>query len=59
MSWTQPICGGCWDKENPERPVPATMMPDMRHQEMCCMCGQTTGEGIYVRKDPKTVNYPS
>ena len=55
MSWTQPQCFECWDKDNPDkRPhvlVGATL-------EICCDCGKATYAGIYTRKDPKTVKFP-
>lgn len=55
-SWTQPVCDECWAKENPDR-VPVRLIHPER--ERCCMCGKATTSGIYVRKHPATVPYPT
>lgn len=55
MSWTQPQCNECWDKENPTRRATVLIHPDY---EICCDCGRETFSGIYTRKDPRTVNFP-
>lgn len=61
-SWTQPLCGDCWvAEERGRRPDPEGMGHGRYgtvHEEVCCMCGQTTTLGIYVRKDPDRVPYP-
>lgn len=58
MTWTQPLCRACWDKERPhDRPYP--MAERFRVQETCCLCGQSTDAGIYVRRDPKAVPFPT
>lgn len=56
MGWTQPVCQTCWDRENPDREAITIKLPD---QEVCCLCGNETADGIYVRKDPSTVPYPA
>jgi hypothetical protein len=56
MSFTQPICDNCWDKENPDRRSPRHMEGEI---EQCCLCGESTRSGIYIRRDPKTVPYPN
>lgn len=56
MGWTQPICQRCWDQENPGREAHVLTEAD---PEVCCICGGETVDGIYVRKDPKTVAYPA
>ncbi len=58
MGWTQPQCGPCWMKENPGRQATA-LIHDVREDEICCTCGMVTHSGIYVRKDPKLVPYPT
>ena len=58
MSWTQAICVTCWLKENSNR-KPAKVTEGVLCSEKCCMCGETTKAGIYVRKDPNTVPYPT
>lgn len=56
MTWTQPLCQACWDKERPhDQPVRITP-PET---EVCCMCGQETRDGIYARYNPAAVPYPA
>lgn len=55
-NWTQPICSICWGKRKPGR-EPTRVNKD-RLAEKCCDCGAGTQEGIYLRVDPKTVNFP-
>lgn len=56
MGWTQPVCQKCWDRENPGRKAITIRVPD---REACCLCGNETVDGIYIRKDPNTVPYPA
>lgn len=56
MTWTQPICQTCWNRENPGRKPVTLRDPE---PETCSTCGNETVDGIYVRKDPKTVPYPA
>lgn len=56
FDWSQPICAWCYDKRHPRR-VPYHLTDPMR--EVCCDCGNVTGEGIYVRVDPATVDHPT
>jgi hypothetical protein len=56
MSWTQPVCVPCWDRDNPDRPAPDR--GDVGALEQCCKCGTMTRSGIYIRIDPATVSYP-
>lgn len=58
MNWTQPICEICYDLRYPGR-LPTTLLPSHRETELCCDCGFTTTSGIYVRVDPRTVEYPA
>lgn len=55
MTWTQPVCADCFERENPGR-QPVRMVD--ADSERCCLCGSMTFAGIYVRKDPKLVPYP-
>jgi hypothetical protein len=55
MSWTQPICGECWERENPGRKPVRVIDGDT---ERCCHCGTLTTNGIYTRVDPTTVAFP-
>jgi hypothetical protein len=55
MSWTQAVCEDCWDTWSPGRD-PVRMVKPMT--EVCCVCGEKTKSGIYVRADPKTVPHP-
>ena len=56
MSWTQPQCDKCWMLENPAREAVRLTMPTL---EQCCTCGFATRSGIYIRRDPATVAYPT
>lgn len=58
MGWTQAQCYGCFQSEQPGR-EPNRAMGDAGEWETCCTCGALTTAGIYVRKDPKTVRFPS
>ena len=55
MSYTQPLCEQCWDTEQPGR-VPVKFRNDK--ELPCCMCGQPTSDGIYIRRDPKSCYFP-
>lgn len=51
--WTHIICRACWKREKgdktPHRLVNAPV-------ELCCFCRvEETGEGIYLREDPRTL----
>lgn len=54
--WTHAICEKCWKTLNPGRSP--TRLRDAR-VETCCECGCFTQNGVYIRKDPKTVKYPT
>lgn len=56
FSWTQPLCDDCWDVDHPDHAAPRTKLG---RAEQCCKCGAGTNNGIYVRVDPSTVEYPS
>lgn len=53
---TYAICLKCFTKEHPNK-EPVTM--NDRIVEKCCMCGDGTASGIYIRKGTEEVNYPS
>jgi hypothetical protein len=55
VSWTQAICANCWNARNPERQAVRVLSGP---SETCCHCGAATSDGIYVRQDPKTVQFP-
>lgn len=57
MTWNQPFCGVCFSADHPGR-TPVRLMEAVAVAEICANCGMPTSEGIYVRRDPKTVNYP-
>lgn len=57
MSWTQPVCLGCYRKRFQREPV-AAFKPEFAEIETCCLCGHVTKEGIYARIDPQTVPFP-
>lgn len=52
-SWNHPICKTCWDAQNPGRPAVAVVNSETYS---CCFCGQSTAGGIFVRKDPRTLD---
>ena len=54
MSWTQPVCVTCWFKRESFEPV-RSQFPE---SEKCCMCGEETFSGIYIRINPATVRFP-
>lgn len=56
MSWTQPLCVTCWNRDNPDRQTSGT--GDMGDLERFCECGSETRSGIYIRIDPATVPFP-
>jgi len=56
MSWTQPQCDKCWTRENPVREAVRLTRPVL---EQCCTCGFATRSGIYIRRDPAAVPYPT
>jgi hypothetical protein len=55
MNWTQPICGDCYAVRSPGRNPTCMSDPDAR---VCCDCGKTTSEGIFLGVDPRTVPFP-
>jgi hypothetical protein len=54
-SWTQPMCLRCYTREYPGR---TPVLAIDRETEWCCLCGRETNDGIYVRRDPRTVVPP-
>lgn len=65
MNWTQPLCEACWiDRESTwEGARLLSMRKPVRlietEIEQCCICGGPTIVGIFIRIDPRTVNYPT
>lgn len=56
MSWTQPCCEPCCDRRYPGRIPHRVIEPD---SERCCLCGEPTRSGIYIRVDPGLVPHPT
>jgi hypothetical protein len=63
--WTHNICEACWiDTEGTfdalgrlvsvRRPVRA--VADGMACEMCCLCAKPTISGIFIRRDPQSLN---
>jgi hypothetical protein len=49
--WTHAICAKCWAERKPDKPLqPKNAGQGML--EVCCFCGVTTQDGIYLRADP-------
>lgn len=70
MSFTQPVCDPCWVEEHSEWaetsdgemvPVSYSIPTVMKGYplELCCLCGRHTISGIYIRRDPRAVPYPT
>jgi hypothetical protein len=51
-SWTHNICACCWNKKNPDKPTNLCMHTVKEDEAVCCFCGQTNYDGIYVREHP-------
>jgi len=45
----------CWDRETPDREPHVVLDEEWMK---CCLCGQSTLDGIYIRVDPKQVPFP-
>ena len=60
MSFTQAICGCCWQAYALGRDGEITQPCVTRHpaKEICCTCGGNAAEGIYIRVDPAQVLFP-
>ena len=69
-NFTQPICDPCWlrsmgqweeDEDGNYIPIsyPIPTIVSGHPLEMCCMCGDHTIAGIYIRRDPAHVPYPT
>lgn len=56
MTWTQPLCRACWNRDRPHDQPHVLTEPKT---EICCMCGHETRDGIYVRYNPNAVPYPT
>lgn len=56
MTWTQPLCRACWDKERPHDQPNPHLNP---RPERCCMCHEWTSDGIYAIYNPSGVPYPT
>jgi hypothetical protein len=52
---THPICRDCFGAHFPGR-VPVRVR--CTEPEKCCVCGDPTTDGIYIRADPESVAYP-
>jgi hypothetical protein len=64
------LCEACWISETAERlpdadgvmlicHVPIPVRAATVGLEVCCNCGNATISGIYVKRDPETVKYPT
>lgn len=47
--WSHSICKTCWDTSNPNREPLVLTRPI---GEVCCLCGNESEAGIYLRIDP-------
>lgn len=54
-SRTQPVCDDCWWKWRDREPV----RMKNADEEKCCLCGDTTHSGIYIRVNPARVAHPT
>lgn len=54
MGWTHAICSDCWTKDNPGKEA-VRVKAEFCDIENCCICGERTASGIFIRMDPKKV----
>lgn len=70
FSWNQSCCERCWADEIGWRTDPETgigrliepvrrLSPEDTSAKVCAFCGNPTWVGIFVRRDPQTVPYPT
>jgi hypothetical protein len=50
-AWTHAACLPCYGRTQPGR-TPYRVVG--AEEELCCLCGEPTSSGIYVRADPKS-----
>jgi hypothetical protein len=50
------MCDDCWSDEHGQRVPIRLLCPQI---ETCCICGKEANGGIYVRRSPVTVPYPT
>jgi hypothetical protein len=48
--WTHPVCDVCWANISGGDPNPVALTDPS--EKACCVCGDKTISGIYVRLDP-------
>jgi hypothetical protein len=53
-SWTHNQCLACWKLEHANRREPI-LMTRYAQAALCCFCGKTNTDGIYVRRDGDTL----
>ncbi|MBW4033004.1 MAG: hypothetical protein HIU88_10110 [Acidobacteria bacterium] len=60
-SWTQPQCERCWAERNGGEYGPWNAPVRVRDHaaERCAFCGYPTWAGIFVRVDPRNVEWPT
>jgi len=49
MNWTHNMCQKCWDKKYPDREALTMKNAELT---LCCFCGESNRDGIYVRHNP-------
>jgi hypothetical protein len=54
--WTHPICWVCWERRAPGKSPLRLRNPP---PEKCCICGEETKSGIFIREDPAKVKFPA
>ena len=62
-SWNQPLCVPCWCAFSLDQKrfiaVPITVPSRLAELHRCCVCGDETRDGIFVRLDPDRVVFPA
>lgn len=54
----QPICSPCKASDAAPEFLSSTVVGE--EEEQCCVCGEPTTEGIYIRvEDPTLLDYPT
>ena len=58
-NWTQPACETCFAGLFPKCENPSRIKPEFQEDEICCMCGKSIKNGLYIRVNPNTVPHPT
>jgi len=51
--WNHSMCDACWNARHPHRQACAVIDAET---EICCFCSDEHSSGIYIRRDPATLD---